>query len=121
MALSEPINVTLLGTARTLARVGTGMNEGSFSEGSRDSSVVVRHSYNGRRVRRQFRLDLARVAADPLAPSTNATSTMSMYIVADVPLLGFTVAEQVGVFGSLSGILTANTNAVATKWLGGES
>lgn len=121
MAIAEPVSMTLLGAARTLNRTGTGMNEGAFAEDDRESVLVVKHTYNGKRARRVARVDLSRIAADPLAPSINATSSMSAYLVVDVPLVGFTVAEQVGVVTGLTGWLTASTNAALTKIIGGES
>jgi len=119
--IAEPVNLTLLGSARTLNRVGSGIDSGIFAEDDRESLLSIKHTYNGKRARRVARVDLFRVAADPLAPAVNATSQMSVYFVFDVPKVGFTVAEQVGVASGLTTWLTASTNAIFTKIAGGES
>lgn len=123
MALAEPISITLLGAARTENRIGSGMNEGLFQEASGDSRISVKHTpvSRGLRWRRVVRVDVSRIASDPLAPAINATSSMSAYLVVDVPIVGFTVAEQVGVVTGLNTWLTASTNAALTKFIGGES
>jgi len=46
---------------------------------------------------------------------------MSTYIVADVPTVGFTVAEQKQIVDALSTWLTATSGSNVTKLLGGES
>jgi hypothetical protein len=46
---------------------------------------------------------------------------MSTYIVADVPVVGFTITEQKQIIDALTAWLTASTGANVTKLLGGES
>jgi hypothetical protein len=46
---------------------------------------------------------------------------MSVYLVADVPVNGYTVAEQKIVVDALVAYLTASTGARVTQLLGGEN
>jgi hypothetical protein len=46
---------------------------------------------------------------------------MSAYIVADVPVTGYTIVEQKQIIDALTAWLTASSGANATKMLGGES
>lgn len=78
------------------------------------------HLYKSR-TRRVARLDVAKTAADPLFPAQNAPYTMSLYIVADIPKVGFTPTEVKTVATGLMTNLTTGTNANLIKWTQGEN
>jgi hypothetical protein len=82
--------------------------------------MTVSHQY-GKRTRRQIKLTGSKITADPLVPSQNTRSSMSVYLVADVPVNGYTVAEQKIVVDALVAYLTASTGARVTQLLGGEN
>lgn len=119
MAFSDPQSVTI-GSAQSLPRTGQGIGTGSFTKDDGTVGLVISHT-NGKRIRRTARVNFAKVVADPLVTGTNLRVSSSCYIVLDVPVNGFTVAEQVQIITGLTTWLTASTNANATKLVGGES
>jgi hypothetical protein len=46
---------------------------------------------------------------------------MSVYVVVDVPIQGYTVVEQKQIVDALTAYLTASTGARVTQLLGGEN
>jgi hypothetical protein len=46
---------------------------------------------------------------------------MSTYLVVDIPIIGFTVAEQTDVVDALSAYMAASSGAAIAKLLGGEN
>lgn len=119
MAYSDPQSVTI-GSAHSLPRTGQGIDTGSFYKDDGTVQLLVSHS-RGKRTRRTARINFSKVVADPLITGTNLRVSASAYIVLDVPINGFTVAEQVQIITGLTTWLTASTNANATKLVGGES
>jgi hypothetical protein len=116
---ADPQSVTINAVANNLPRVSAGVNSGEFRKD--DGNVVLKFSHQyGKRTRRQVRLDLSKIAADPLISSTNIKYSMSAYLVVDVPVTGFTVAEAKQVVDGLTAYLTASSGANVTKLLGGE-
>ncbi len=120
MAFADPQSVTINAVAQTLPRVSSGVDSGSFQKDDASVKLAVSSNY-GKRVRRTIRLDHRKVAADPLMPSTNTLFTMSAYIVVDVPVVGYTVAEQKQIVDALTAYLTASSGARVTQLLGGEN
>ncbi len=80
----------------------------------------VSHSY-GKRTRRSIRLDHSKIAADPLISAVNIKYSMSAYLVVDVPVTGYTVAEAKAIVDALIAYLSASTGAKVTQLLGGEN
>lgn len=120
MAYSDPQTVTVLGSAQTLPRTGSGVGVGSFSKD--DGTVLLNVSHqNGKRTRRQAKLTISKISADPLLTNVNVRLSASAYIVVDVPNQGFTLTEQTQLIAGLTTWLTASTNANAVKLLGGEN
>lgn len=122
--LSDPQSVTISGTTISLPRVASGDGYGRFT--SADGTVVesVSHSRSGKnstaRIRHVFRLDHSKVAPDPLFPDQNAPYSMSSTLVVNVPVVGYTAAEILAVPVGQIAQLTASTNALLGKILGGE-
>lgn len=119
MAYADPISVTI-GAPIPLPRTGAGLNAGVFTSADGQTRVRIDHSY-GRRTRRVFRLEHSKIAPDPLISAQNVRHSMSTYLVADVPVTGFTNAEAKEVIEGLLTYLTASTGAALTQLLGGES
>lgn len=116
---ADPQSVTI-GSVLSLPRLGTGLGTGVFQT----SDGLVKYSLtqvNGKRNRRTARIDLKKVAADPLNAAQNLNYSMSCYFVLDVPPIGFTVTEQLNMITGLTGNMSASTNANWTKFIGGES
>jgi hypothetical protein len=84
------------------------------------TKLSASHQY-GKRNRHVIRLDTRKVAADPLNTAQNLEYSESVYLVVDVPRVGYTVAQtKLDVDGFLAA-LTASSGALITKLLGGES
>jgi hypothetical protein len=82
--------------------------------------LLCSHSY-GKRTRRLIRIDHAKMAADVFKPAENVKVGMAVYTVFDLPPAGYTSAEALAVWTGFNTQLTATSNAVITKVLGGES
>jgi hypothetical protein len=92
MALVDPQTVTVNAVAKPLPRVASGDFTGTFASAVDGLQLRVWHT-EGRRNRSNVRLDVEKIGADVLIPSTNRPYSMSVYLVVDTPLQGFTTAE----------------------------
>lgn len=120
MSYTDPQSVTIAGTTVSLPRTASGVGTGEFSSSDGSVKMTVSHAY-GKRTRRTLRLTQSKIASDPLVPSQNVPSSMSVYIVVDTPRLGFNAAEAKSVVDAFSAYLTASTGARVTQLLGGEN
>jgi len=120
MALADPQTVTINAVAKTLPRTGYLPNAGVFTIDDGTIRLTVSDTYGAKRTRRSARLDFSKIAADPLISAQNIKYSMSAYLVVDVPVTGFTVAEAKQIVDGLTLWLTASTGANTTKLLGGE-
>lgn len=120
MALSDPQSVTINSVAQTLPRISVDTNASTYQKDDGTVKLTVSHSY-GRRKRSLLRVDFQKTAADPLISSTNIIYSMSVQLVVDRPITGFTVAEQKQIVDAVSAYLTASSGANTTKFLGGEN
>lgn len=120
MAFADPQTVTVNAVPVSLPRTSSGTNAGAFSSSDGLYGLSVQHSY-GKRTRRSIRLTGSKVSADPLVPSQNTRSSMSVYLTVDTPVNGYTVAEAKFVVDALVAYLTASTGARVTQLLGGEN
>jgi hypothetical protein len=120
MAFADPQSVTILAAPQSLPRVSVGENRATYRKDDNTVEMTVSHTY-GKRNRRALRLTTNKVAADPLVPATNVAHSISVTLVVDVPIVGYTVAEQKALVDALTAYLTVSSGANATKFLGGES
>jgi hypothetical protein len=120
MALSDPQSVTINAVAISLPRTGSGTSSGTFSSNDGTVQETISHQY-GKRNRHLFRIDHSKIAADPLISAQNIKYTMSFYVVADVPVTGYTVVEVKQVIDGFITQLNASSGALITKMLGGEN
>ncbi len=120
MAITDPQSVTINAVAVSLPRTSSAVNGGIFTSNDGLVQESVSHQY-GKRTRRMFRIDHSKIAPDPLISSQNIKYTMSFYVVADVPVTGYTVAEQKQVVDGFIAQLNASSGALITKFLGGEN
>jgi len=117
---TDPQSITVNAVANVLPRVQTNQSGAVYSKDDGNLKLTVSSAY-GKRTRRTARVDFRKTAADPLFPAQNTPYSMSVYIVADVPPVGFTIVEQKQIVDSLTAWLTASSGANVTKVLGGES
>lgn len=120
MAFADPQSVTINAIAKSLPRTSSGVNSGAFTKDDGEVALSVAHSY-GKRTRRTIRVTHSKIAPDPLISSQNIKYSMTVYIVVDVPVTGYTVAEQKQVADGLTAYLTASSGARLTQLLGGEN
>lgn len=121
MAYTDPQSITISGTGYSLARVGMGVLNGSFSSSDGLLTEKISHTVGKARTRRVLRVDLSKVAADPFQTTINAKYGLSVQLHVDVPNVGFTIAEQKAVVDAVLTYLGASTGAKVTQLLGGES
>jgi hypothetical protein len=118
MAFADPQSVTISTVAQSLARVSQDP-QGVFLKDDGLVKLTIGQT-NGKRFRRLIRLDHSKIAADPLISSQNIKYSMGVYLVFDLPLTGYTVAEAKAVSDGFIAYLSASSGAVVTKLLGGE-
>jgi hypothetical protein len=123
LALSDPQSVTINAVANSLPRVGFGAGAGAFQKDDSTVALSVAHStvQKGKRNRHQVRLDVNKIAADPLISAQNIKYSASAYLVVDVPITGYTVTEQKQFVDGLTKWLTDSSGANLLKVLGFES
>jgi len=117
---SDPQVLTINAVANTLPRTSSGVNLGAFTKDDATVKLSIANQY-GKRTRRQARVDFSKIAPNPLISSTNILYTMSTYLVVDLPLTGFTIAEAKQPIDAFVTWLSASSGANITKLLGGES
>ncbi len=120
MAFTDPQSITISGTAISLPRTSSGVNNGEYTSSDGAVKLTASHAY-GRRTRRVLRVDHSKFSADPFIPAQNTKVSMSNYIVFDVPVVGYTNAEITAVYAGFKALFTATSDAAITKLLGGES
>lgn len=121
MAFADPQSVTINAVANSLPRTSNGPGPaGAFRKDDGNVELLVSHAY-GSRTRRTVRLNHRKVATDPFNSSLNAQYSMSVYLVVDHPVVGYTNVEQKQIVDALTAYLTASTGARVTQLLGGEN
>jgi hypothetical protein len=120
MAFSDPQSVTINAVANSLPRTSSGVNAGVFTKDDGNVKLSIASQY-GKRNRRTARIDHSKIAADPLISAQNIKYGMSVYLVCDVPITGYTIAEQKQIADGLTTWLTASSGANLLKLLGGEN
>lgn len=120
MAFTDPQSITINAVPISLPRVNVGNNGAEYLSADGLVRLSASHAY-GKRTRRVLRVDHSKITADPFIPTQNAKVSMSNYIVFDVPAVGYSSAEVSQVYEGLELLLTANSSALVTKLLGGES
>lgn len=120
MSFTDPQTVTISGVTTPLPRTSV---LGSASEYTSSDGLIkmsASHSY-GKRNRHLLRLDHSKISADPFIPADNVEVSMSNYIVFDVPVVGYTLAEALAVYVGFKTQFTATSDAIISKLLAGES
>lgn len=120
MAFADPQSVTISAVTTPLPRTSTGPDGCDYT--SADGLIKLSASHaEGRRNRRVLRLDHSKISADPFLPAQNVKVSMSNYMVLDVPVVGYTVAEQLAVYAGFKAVFTATSDLLISKLAAGES
>lgn len=120
MSFSDPQSVTISGSAISLPRVTVGQGSSTYTSSDGLTSLSASSAY-GRRTRRNIRLDLAKITADPFIPTQNQKVSMSVYTVFDLPPAGYTNADALAAWVGFRTALAATSDTLISKLLGGES
>lgn len=94
MAFSDPQVLTIDAVQVELPRVETAGRSSVYEDLGTNSRLRIAHA-NGRRIRRTVRLDISKVDLDAYNSTLSKPYSMSAGFYVDVPLLGFTLTEQV--------------------------
>lgn len=121
MALSDPLSLTIAGTATSFPRVATAGNASTYRTADSLFSLTVSHQYSASNVRRMLRLDQRKLTADPFIPAQNRYVNQSFWTVSMVPTAGFTATESKDLAKALLDFESATSYAALLKVLGGES
>jgi hypothetical protein len=111
--LTSPITLTLDAVTTDVHNIQPIGNAGTLYR-SEDGTLTLKvsHQETKARTRRMARIDLTKVAADPLT-AVNASQTGGVYIVIDEPIFGFSTAEMEDLVDALKLWLTsANITAM---------
>jgi hypothetical protein len=120
MSLADPNSVTISGATTSLPRTSVDEDRSEYTSADGLIQLIASHDY-GKRVRRMIRLDTSKLTSDPFKPAENVKVGMSVYTVFDLPPAGYSNAEALAAWVGFNTLLTATSNAVVTKILGGES
>lgn len=120
MAFADPQTVTISGNAISLPRVSTDGDEVTYQSADGLVQMLASHEIS-KRGRHVLRINHAKLTPDPFIPAENVKVSMSCYMVFDVPLVGYTAAEQLAVYAGFKGQFTASSDLLITKLLAGES
>jgi len=120
MSLSDPNTITISGTPIVLPRTSVEEDKSEYTAADGLTQLTASHDY-GKRTRRMIRLDTSKLTSDPFKPSENVKVGMACYAVFDIPPAGYTNADALAAWVGFNTFLTASSNAVITKLLGGES
>lgn len=121
MAYADPQSVTVDAVAHTLNRIGTPNPEkvGVYSSADGSLRLTIRQDKTANRFRREARLTMTKIAADPISAQNKEISTSVVFVV-DEPRWGFTDAEQENLLSALATWFSASSNAARSKLLYGE-
>lgn len=121
MALTDPLSVNVAGSAVPLARVSTGANQSNYQSADGNLQLKVASTYGKSRTSRVISLDSKKISSDPFKPAENVVSSLRVNITIQEPLATFTVAERVLHVKGVAAMIQASSDAILTKWLGGEN
>lgn len=120
MSLTDPQSITISGVTTPLPRIAVGDDMSEYQSGDALIRLLASHQY-GKRQRRLIRIDTSKISADPYKPAENVKVSMSNQLIFDLPPAGYTPTEALAVWVGFKTLLTASSDAVIVKLLGGES
>lgn len=121
MSFADPQTITISAATTSLPRTKQEGDESQYTSADGLIKLSASHTENRGRERHLLRLDHSKLSADPYKPDENRRVTMAVYIVLDVDPGGYTDAEALAVYTGFKTQMTASSDALVTKLLGGES
>lgn len=120
MAYSDPLSITISGTTVSLPRISTGETKSCYQSADGLIKVTAAH-VAGRRNRHSLRIDHSKITPDPFIPAQNSLVSMSHTWGFDVPVAGYTVAEELAVYAGFKAMAIASSDLLISKLLAWES
>lgn len=118
---ADPQSVTLNSVAVSLPRIKIGDQNATYKSADGTAQLRISHQPTKGRIRRMIRLDLTKIAEDPLTAVNQAVSA-GVYFVVDAPANGvFSGSDLSDLYTALSTFINASSYAAWQKLLGGES
>jgi len=114
--LADPQSVTVNAVAISLPRTQMGATSNTYAATDGNTYMTTKQNKTANRFRREVRLSQKKIAADPIS-ALNVEKGVSVYLVIDEPLVGFTDAE-IGYLIDALKTWASSTNY--NKVLGGE-
>lgn len=121
MAFSDPLSTTIGGTTYPLARVSSGLNQANYQSSDGTVALKAAHTLGKARNSRVISLEQSKFSADPFKPAENLKNFARVNLTISEPATAFTVAERVALVKALTTMISASSDALLTKWLGGEN
>jgi len=123
MSFSDPVSITIGTDTYSLPRTSSGKDNSEYRNHDDASDVDVKltasHAY-GKRTRRVLRVDHQKLFPVP-GSAESIRASASVYLVFDLPAMGYTKAEAKDIYSGLKATASASSDALITKLLGGES
>jgi len=121
MAFADPTSITYSGTTAPLNRTGSGSGIGEFRDVDSKFNLKVSHVTTAKgRSKDGISLRIEKIATDPLVTTVNRPYSQTVTINLDSER-AWTTTEKKDAVLALATLLTANTNALLLKLIGGES
>lgn len=124
MSMTDPTVVTISAVPITCPRISVGDDRSEYQSGDGLVTLTFSSLYDqgrGDRTKRMARVDVRKIAADPMKPVENVEVSMAFYIAYDLPPAGYTAVEAKAISDGFLTTLQASSGAMITKLLGGES
>jgi len=90
--LSDPQSITVNSVAQSMPRVSTGGTKSTYQKADLTYTLNVSHTTAKDRIRSMARIDQRAIVPDPLT-AVNDYETLSVYVVIDRPLAGFSSTQ----------------------------
>jgi hypothetical protein len=123
MALADPQTITINAVTTPLPRTYGREFESAYTSADGLWKLSLNHNLvkQGRQ-RHLLRFDHSKIAANPMVTNQNERVSMAVYLVMEVPPPGwYSNTEQLQVYAGFKGLMTASSDAIVTKLIGGES
>lgn len=118
MAFADPQSITIASVAQSLPRTLPVVGGNTYTKDDGSVKLTISGRFLPERTRVNVRVDVNKIAADPLMSANNRIYQASVFLVLDKPVVGYTNAEIKDVALALAGWCTS---ANLLKALGGES
>jgi hypothetical protein len=91
--LTDPINLTINAVSVAHPRTSISPTQSVYTAADGTTAVVIKQTSTKERLRHEIRVIQNKISADPLVPATNVKRGLSVYVVVDEPIVGFTDVE----------------------------